>query len=360
MCGLVGVAGNISLAIKDAFTELLLVDVVRGAHSTGVAAIKREDDTVLLQKNPIPSPLFIGTQEYKDVINTINLKTIIGHNRFATVGAKTVENAHPFQFPNIVGAHNGTLDKWALRQLEAADKFGTDSEALYHNIDLHGVKKAISSVSGAWALTYFDKTDNTINLLRNKERPLYYTYTADRETLFWASESYMLDWILVRNRIKILEGKIYECNPNQHYKWAVPRSALLRFEKPLCMEVMGHVYSKYSGAYNDLPWYDVGQYTTYKTYPDKSPTLPVVIKGRPAKIDTNKFRPPYKDAYGKVLNKHAFNELVKNGCVFCDQTDSVWGDFIMPMKNDMDGRKLYLCQACYDDDDIRELVSNAL
>src|ERR1700761_5954399 len=131
MCGLVGAAGNITPVVKDTFTELLLIDVVRGQHSTGVASVKRNNNSITLHKAPIPSPIFIGTQEYADWLALSANKVLLGHNRYATVGDKTVANSHPFQFPELVGAHNGTLDKWALNQLPGKDKYGTDSEALY-------------------------------------------------------------------------------------------------------------------------------------------------------------------------------------------------------------------------------------
>ena len=39
MCGLVGVLGNITHKEEKAFHELLIVDVLRGKHSTGVAMV---------------------------------------------------------------------------------------------------------------------------------------------------------------------------------------------------------------------------------------------------------------------------------------------------------------------------------
>src|SRR5690606_8536689 len=109
MCGLVGVAGNITSVSDKIFRTLLILDTVRGEHSTGVAAVRRNTEEVYLAKQlGNPFELF-NDKRYDTAINSIN-KVIIGHNRFATRGAVNKANAHPFENDLVVGAHNGTLD----------------------------------------------------------------------------------------------------------------------------------------------------------------------------------------------------------------------------------------------------------
>ncbi|CAN5950617.1 unnamed protein product [Sphagnum jensenii] len=134
-----------------------LFDVVRGHHSTGTAIVKRFDSEIEMAKAAVPSPMFIGLKEYQDLMNKASLKVIIGHNRYATIGEKTPKNAHPFKFPNLVGAHNGTIDSWSLRDLEDSGQFGTDSEALYNSISKIGIKSTIEKMTGAWALSWLIK-----------------------------------------------------------------------------------------------------------------------------------------------------------------------------------------------------------
>lgn len=367
MCGLVGAAGNVTVDVKDVFTQLLLVDVVRGHHATGAAMVKRVDDHILMEKAPIPSPIWIGTKQYQDLIGNIGLKVLIGHNRYATVGEKNTANSHPFQFDGLVGAHNGTLENWALKTLDDYKTFGTDSEALYNSIAKNGLKETIGNMGGAWALTWFDKKNNTINLLRNNKRPLYYAYSENRENLFWASEADMLEWIVKRHKIKIFENGIYECEADRHYRWTLPTNATDKFDKPVMTVVEGATFEPYVAPHhftqnwksNDYGYGSVGGSYGHAHVSHHVPSRKHV-KDVPGKIDTNKFRPPYKDAYGKVLNKQQFEKLVTAGCVYCENATSVWGEYVHCLKDDMDGRKLYLCSECYNDDDTRILIQQAI
>jgi predicted glutamine amidotransferase len=355
MCGLIGAAGTITDDVRNAFTELLLIDVVRGHHSTGVAAIKRFDNSFDVRKAPIASPIFIGTSLYQEWVQMTDTKVLIGHNRYATVGDKTVENAHPFEFPELVGAHNGTIDKWSLKKLPNYAKFDTDSQAIYANISDTSLKETLSHLTGAWALTWFDKKNNTINLIRNKERPLFYAYSEDRKTLFWSSESDMLEWITTRHNFKLYGDGVFSCEEDLHHRWTVPEFDEV-FEKPVCSMVEGYkfesIVTKSSNSYGVTYHCDTG---TLNSLPFKSQNT-----NKTDKIDTSKFRPPYKNAYNKVLSKSEFISLVNHGCVFCEDCSSEWGDFIFPLKDDLSGRSLYICEDCYNDDDVYELVKQSL
>lgn len=232
MCGIVGVAGDMNLAARKSFTELLHIDVFRGKDSTGVAAIGRNSWKVHKTVGT-PQDLFerVGA---KDGIESLSNICLIGHNRYATVGGVNRGNAHPFEFENLVGVHNGTLRNKEV--LEDYKDFGTDSEALYYNIDKNGLKETMSKVIGAYTLVWFDKRTNTINFLRNQERPLAIALSEDKKFLFWASEKDMLEYVLNRNNIKY---GIVELPVDTHYSWKIPMSFNTPFDKPSASQVKG-------------------------------------------------------------------------------------------------------------------------
>lgn len=196
MCGLVGMAGDVdSTKHNKMFKDMLLLDVVRGGDSTGVAMI--------------PSSGFLGIQIEKELGPPSNLwdwnesklfsikgqlipraRCLIGHNRAATFGKITVANAHPFQYDHIIGAHNGTLDDW--RDLEGYLDNDVDSMSLFLTIAKKGIDHCWKSFLGAAAITFWNDKDKTINLIRNEERPLWICMSKDEKSLFWASEPWMI------------------------------------------------------------------------------------------------------------------------------------------------------------------------
>lgn len=220
MCGHVGVAGNLFQGDIKVFNELLYCDILRGSHATGVASV-RGKQTVLLKRAWTPEQL-MQHKEYEKVVSC-TADVLIGHNRHGTMGANGSHlNAHPFNFDNIVGAHNGTLDRTCVRNLHQHAMFDTDSEALYSEINENGIDEAMTKIEGAWALVYYDKAAGTLNMLRNNQRPLYYAYKKGRSVLYWASEQFLLHWILTRNKVELEDG-MFEVTENVLFSWDVGR-----------------------------------------------------------------------------------------------------------------------------------------
>jgi hypothetical protein len=243
MCGLVGVAGRIYKKEEDIFQTLLELDTVRGPHSTGIATYfeGRKDKAHLVKAVGTPWDLY-QSKAFDNSIHGFMHRVMIGHNRFATRGAINSMNAHPFIIDHLMGAHNGTVDKSLL---DDHQMFDVDSENIYHHMSLHGWEGTIDKLNGPFALVWFDMQDQTLHFCRNKERPLWYTFTKDKKTIFWASEPWMLRVALVRNGedygdvFEVEDKKVYEFPMGKHFndlkdlQETIVKHDVKFFEKPV-------------------------------------------------------------------------------------------------------------------------------
>jgi predicted glutamine amidotransferase len=239
MCGLVGVAGNLYLKDINAFKELLIVNQIRGFDSTGIGVVNKQGDMLAYKLAIAPAELL----QFKNVDARLNsnAKVLMGHNRAATRGKVNTVNAHPFIVGDTMGAHNGTLEWGCLNGVNrlAPNLVGdTDSERLVHEIDNTTIHEAIAKAEGAWALTIYDKNTETINLVRNDKRPLFYAKSKDGDTMWWASEAYMLRWILDRNNIDF-ENKVYQLPVDVIFTWTVPNDKEVFAARPTRREAKG-------------------------------------------------------------------------------------------------------------------------
>lgn len=192
MCGLVGIASNnLIVGDRNVFTSLLYLDELRGEHSTGVAAVDKAGD-VSVYKRALKASDFIQLKGYTNTLLKAD-KVLMGHNRYATMGARDDNNAHPFTHGTITLMHNGTLNnKLDVNSCKAV--FNTDSETIAYALSREDTKEVLERLGGAYALVWYDEEELTLNFARNDERPLFLGRIGAND-LVWASEKAMLELV---------------------------------------------------------------------------------------------------------------------------------------------------------------------
>lgn len=204
MCGLIGMVGeHLNPALRTVMYQGLMVDMLRGVDGTGIGAMKGDKSVVMKSSMAAGQFLLESFGDDKQfVADSAGYDVLMGHNRWATVGDVDDDGAHPFEHGSVTLAHNGTLR--GAGTLENFKNFSVDSEAIAYNMSIRKPDEVIAGISGAFALSWFDKEKGEVFLCRNKERPLYLAtvFTGKLVNYVWGSEKGMLDWILTRNHIK--------------------------------------------------------------------------------------------------------------------------------------------------------------
>jgi len=158
------------------FVEGLYIDALRGEDATG-ACLVRNSGAATVIKEATEAVYFLSDEAWKTMsANAITEgKALLGHNRKATVGGYKDEQAHPFITDDeFVFFHNGSLHSWK----DLGYQTEVDSDALgkhiHKTIRSDGdLGEALGKVYGAYACVWYDMVNEKVQMIRNKDRPLW-------------------------------------------------------------------------------------------------------------------------------------------------------------------------------------------
>lgn len=262
MCGIVGIAGNTFANHTKMFKDLLVLDQLRGFDSTGVMFISGISNIPAVEKAVgTPENLWMRKDcklmDHRGVPHGLP-RVMLGHNRAATFGDVTAENAHPFTHKHITGVHNGSLRDWY--DLENFAENDVDSLSLIQTIAERGIDDTWKSFTGAAAIVFWDAKEGTLNFIRNDERPLYIGHNIADNLLYWASEPWMIRVAASRNKASLKDEKndIFQLKAHHlhTYKPTATSCELLEvreLEKKKVVTIIGRGYTGGSVGFPSVP-----------------------------------------------------------------------------------------------------------
>jgi len=200
MCGIVGFIstkeGKENSGAKTHFMKhALALDTLRGRDSTGVFSLKGSKQ-ITIRHSLKPGVDFIGTPAFSKI--DFSGWAAVGHNRAATLGKVSIKNAHPFTFGDVTLVHNGTLLDEGYSLPTYDDNLEVDSMQIAYALSSVAVDEAkhiLSQIDGAFALVWYDARDKSLNVARNGQRPLHFTYNSDRTLMWFMSDKLHLEAI---------------------------------------------------------------------------------------------------------------------------------------------------------------------
>jgi predicted glutamine amidotransferase len=197
MCGQSGlmITNTTSVSELEIARRLMILNVLRGEHSAGMfdymphAEKNKQFSFTKSVEHPFDFILDVFDAQSKGRWKTSRPVILATHCRYATKGELKTENAHPFRHGKIIGMHNGTIKKEFL----SSEKFKTDSEAFFFNLDRYGLEESLKEIQNkeaAYAFVWLNTKERTLNFIRNSKRPLSYTMLYNSKFgLVWSSEA---------------------------------------------------------------------------------------------------------------------------------------------------------------------------
>jgi len=159
MCGLFGCIGAVN---RKKIIALARLNELRGSDGSGFFNSRGE-----VLKTGEAMGCAIVRREYADFASDNRNWFVAGHTRGATTLTRGARGAHPFQYGEIIGAHNGIVG--------APKEYAVDSEYIFDLLSQHSgdYQTALADVSGWFALSWFNASDNSLYLLAHENTIAY-------------------------------------------------------------------------------------------------------------------------------------------------------------------------------------------
>ena len=224
MCGIVGVIGwPISDESLKAFHTLFYLNELRGGDGVGV--VNAKNTTIMGSPTTVYTTFKdhqmtaemaqVYSEEYEKMTKfSHENRLIMGHCRAATIGKVETKNNHPIILDTLIGMHNGTIK---LPKYNAEGK--TDSQVLYETIESLGWDDVYEEIKDEpYALAWVDTDKDILHLTRSKDRPLC-CMKLESDTLFFASDWKMLDFVRRFHALRIPKNGLFEVMPGELVKF---------------------------------------------------------------------------------------------------------------------------------------------
>ena len=259
MCGIFGFnfkQGTISVGRAAVLsTNLARLNDNRGGDSWGFCST---DNNQIVVKRGLGDMVMAAHE-------MIDHTTLFGHTRLGTTGAKTVENAHPYEIGNIIGAHNGIVYNHPALQRKYDRSHEVDSMHLFSHLN---ESRDFGDIEGYGSIEWIQKDDPShIYLCKMRNGDLSIFGIGDRqagttEGIVWSSNDKHLMEALYCAGIKnffpytVEEGLIYYAEDGDIYVSQRPKL------------VLGSSSSNYSQRWDD----DYSSYGSHSQFPARSHT----------------------------------------------------------------------------------------
>jgi len=283
MCGIAAYTGR-DRANPDKMKLLILDNRERGTHSTGVFGTQ-------MYKSAIDPLFFIRNPSIEPYLRA---NRVIAHTRFATMGDKVKENAHPFRYGELVGAHNGWLIPGEIEKIckkfnYDEKEFNVDSKLIFYHLEksINGIKDdtagqvlalrdAIQDIEAAMAIVFIIK--GRLYIYRRESKPLYMGVYSPKNIYFSSRKEGLLAASIDEKSISMVDPDILSVYENGQLidmaKVDKPSVKINLDEVPWQFNNRTRVVHPHShhgrSAYESMMWYDSGDIDAVELFTEGS------------------------------------------------------------------------------------------